>query len=199
MSRSCDDLSPQDKIVSHGIRFMCGQFCTAIAFLLRRQYWPGASSRAIVNATCSAKLRRIVSCSLFLNDTTPAPTPETTTAPVALASQDGRGPTSPVTGPGRLQALPPGPWTRAAQALQRTGNAEPNIVVPVGGRVPVAVGRAHVARVVVVGAAADHAPSREPVRLPQRGERTPRCERGSGAGARCWHGRRARPKPVNEV
>ena len=61
--------------------------------------------------------------------------------------------------PWTLGRAPGGPMRPPARAVERAGNTEAVVVVPVPGGVPVAVGGAEVPRVVVPGAAAQHTPA----------------------------------------
>ena len=58
--------------------------------------------------------------------------------------------------PWTLVCTPGGPVRPPTPARERTGDAEPVVVVPVPGRIPVAVRRTEVPRFVVPGAAAQH-------------------------------------------
>ena len=94
--------------------------------------------------------------------------------------------------PWTLTGAPGGPVGTPAPAAERAGNAEPVVVVPVAGGVPVAVRGAEVPRFVVPGTAAQHPPAGG--RSGPRGRVEPlRPERWHGAGAKCSRVRRGRP------
>ena len=94
--------------------------------------------------------------------------------------------------PWTLGRAPGGPVRPPARAVERAGNSEPDVVVPVCGGVPVAVGGAEVPPVVVPGAAAHHALTGGRSGPPGT-DRTTRPERWPGAGAGCSHARRGGP------